>query len=787
MTGTKFTVDKLETGTARFENLRIMIGKVIEEEEEWEKMGPHPKPQVTTLRDWDKTILKRYVPFYTPVCDLCCLCTYGKCDLTKGKRGACGIDIQTQQARFFLLTTVIGASCHAAHARHLLEQLIEKYGRRHPVSLGSEVDVEAPITRLVVGLKPKTLADFEEVLDYIENQLVHLMAATHTGQEGDASDFESKSFHAGMLDNLALEVGDLTQIVAYGFPKGAADAPLVELGMGTIDTSKPLILCVGHNVAAGVEVIDTLRDKGVQESLEVCGICCTAQDLVRYYDKAKIIGPTSRQMKFVRSGLADVIIVDEQCVRTDILEEAKKVKTVVISTLDKICLGLPDMTQAPTAQIVGDLVSGKMPGAFIQDPYKASEVAVEVALVIAPKRADVKAFIPEEEFKSWIQKCNLCGMCRRACPQDLTVDEAFGSAKKGSTSDLTSVYEFCKGCLLCESGCPQDIPIVKVMQKAAEKNITEERFKIRSGRGPIKDTEIRVVGPPIVFGEIPGVIAFAGCSNYPGSSKDVAKMAEEYLKRNFIVTASGCSAMDLGFYRDEEGQTLYEKYPGDFDMASLSNVGSCVSNSHIIGAAVKIANLFAHRPLRGNFEEIADYIYNRLGAVAIVWGAQTQKAQAIGTGANRLGIPVILGPHGAKYRRLLLGRRDVKEDWMVYDARTGDKVYGGPAPEHLLYVAETIEEAIVMGAKLCIRPNDTGRGRQIKLTHYIDLYKRYYNAMPDDVHLFIRNEGDIPMFMKEEILPILKEKGWSEVRIPDPTLLKRQIKVKPAGAPTGGR
>jgi acetyl-CoA decarbonylase/synthase complex subunit alpha len=127
---------------------------------------------------------------------------------------------------------------------------------------------------------------------------------------------------------------------------------------------------------------------------------------------------------------------------------------------------------------------------------------------------------------------------------------------------------------------------------------------------------------------------------------------------------------------------------------------------------------------------------------------------------------------------MLLGRKDKKEDWQVFDARTGDKVYIGPAPEHLFTTAESKEEAIVMLAKLCMRPNDQSKGRAMKLTHYIDLHKRYYGVMPDDIHLLVRNKMDIPLTMKDEILKILEEKGWEETIIPDPTLLERMVRKR---------
>lgn len=88
---------------------------------------------------------------------------------------------------------------------------------------------------------------------------------------------------------------------------------------------------------------------------------------------------------------------------------------------------------------------------------------------------------------------------------------------------------------------------------------------------------------------------------------------------------------------------------------------------------------------------------------------------------------------------------------------------------------------MVLTAKLCIRPNDTSKGRAIKLSHYIDLHKTHYGFFPDDVHLFIRRPADIPITLKDEILVHLKEHKWTEKPMPDPTLLPRMIYGGKAG------
>ena len=85
----RFKAAEIKSSFGVIKDLDLTIGKIVTEEEaEWEPMGPTPFPAVETLRSWDHKLLARYKPFYSPFCDMCCLCTMGKCDLTAGKRGA---------------------------------------------------------------------------------------------------------------------------------------------------------------------------------------------------------------------------------------------------------------------------------------------------------------------------------------------------------------------------------------------------------------------------------------------------------------------------------------------------------------------------------------------------------------------------------------------------------------------------------------------------------------------------------------------------------------------------
>ncbi|MFC1999382.1 CO dehydrogenase/acetyl-CoA synthase complex subunit alpha [Chloroflexota bacterium] len=729
------------------------VDKLIRAEDEWEPIGCTPMPGVTDLRNWDMRLMKTYKPWYAPFCDLCCFCTYGKCDLTAGKKGACGIDIGGQQGRIILLACCMGMSAHGAHGRHIIDYMIEKFGEDYKIDLGDGVAVEAPNIRLVMGLKPETLGDLRTAIEYVERELIHLISSLHTGQEGSSLDYESKALHAGMLDHVAMEAADIAQIVGFKYPTSEADTPLVDLGCASMDVNKPTIVVIGHNPASSTNIIDYLRKSGLYEKVDLGGICCTALETTRYSDRAKVIGPLSRQLYYIRTGIADVIVTDEQCIRTDVAEEAKKVGTALIASSDKACYGLEDATEKDADEIVKEMVEeGKQ--FLILDHEKAAEVAVRVAVELAPKRN--KELISEAEAQELAKPCRECEMCERVCPNLFSIGTGIRAAGEGNFEPLRQLFDQCLGCGKCEQDCPRNIPIMKIMQAVAEKEV----YKVRSGRGPIMDTEIRNVGAPIVLGTIPGVVAFVGCSNYPDVS-EVVEMAEEFAKRKYIVVMSGCAAMVAGMHKDEDGLTIYEKYPGNFDAGCVVNVGSCVANSHITGAAIKIANIFAALPLRGNYEVVADYILNRVGAVGVAWGAYSQKAASIATGCNRLGIPVLLGPHSSKYRRLFLSKKG-EDDWTVMDGRKAELVdTAEPSPEHLLYVTETKEKAMVAIARLCIRKNDTPQGRGLKLNHYISLYKRYMGGgLPDDLALFVRTDRDLPVVYKREAMMYLKEIGW---------------------------
>src|SRR5208283_4895971 len=135
------------------------------------------------------------------------------------------------------------------------------------------------------------------------------------------------------------------------------------------------------------------------------GICCTSIDASRYSPRAKIIGPMSWQLRYIRSGIPDVIVVDEQCVRTDAFSEASAAGTPFIATSDKNCMGLPDRTNDPADAIVADLTTGRQNGVLILDPEKAGEVAVRVARTVMPARRKASTAISPETIRELASDC----------------------------------------------------------------------------------------------------------------------------------------------------------------------------------------------------------------------------------------------------------------------------------------------------------------------------------------------------------------------------------------------
>ncbi|WP_456482663.1 hypothetical protein [Methanopyrus sp.] len=277
----------------------------------------------------------------------------------------------------------------------------------------------------------------------------------------------------------------------------------------------------------------------------------------------------------------------------------------------------------------------------------------------------------------------------------------------------------------------------------------------------LTDVVIRNAGVPVVAGNIPSIIVLVSCPENLSDVEEPAKIAEVLLKRGPLVLVPGCLAVALGSYSDEEGKTLYERYPD-----TLLNTGPCTSAAHLVGACVRVGMISGKLPIRGKFVRVADYVLNRVGACVVAWGGEyPEHLVSAAYGVTRWGIPVILGPDPEA------GSLLIEKDPRVIDARSGEEVEEH-TPKHLRCVVSDWKEAAVTAARLCMRPNDTPEGRQNKVEAYVELYRELYGELPPDLDTLIRDESDIPVTLRSEIRELLEEAGWRPgSRASDPTLL----------------
>ena len=67
-------------------------------------------------------------------------------------------------------------------------------------------------------------------------------------------------------------------------------------------------------------------------------------------------------------------------------------------------------------------------------------------------------------------------LCRRACPNDLSVPQAIKAAAGGNLAPLNELYDDCIGCGRCEPACKQKIQVHGLIAGAAEKQMREENY-----------------------------------------------------------------------------------------------------------------------------------------------------------------------------------------------------------------------------------------------------------------------------------------------------------------------
>jgi len=180
--------------------------------------------------------------------------------------------------------------------------------------------------------------------------------------------------------------------------------------------------------------------------------------------------------------------------------------------------------------------------------------------------------------------------------------------------------------------------------------------------------------------------------------------------------------------------------------------------------AARLAAAISHY---ANYAETADYNYPRQCSFVIIWGALPERAYAMAAGYARNGVPVVVGPaSGLGWKRYLLGNKYDRSKWRMYDGLDGSIKEVEPSPKHLIIPVETKEEALTMGSSFFVRPTELRDMRNADLETYVDLWEQSFGDLPDDWHLFIRTDSELPPRQKVRLLKELREKhGWEVDRM----------------------
>ena len=725
-----------------------------------------PYPHATDIAEWDRVLLERYPPLFTSIEKTCTDCYLGPCDLDKLK-GICGLDLEVYHAKLALQASCRGLAIHLSTSRDLFDHCLKEYGEDAEIKWGKNVAYGMMHVNSLVGFSPTNLGEANKVLTYIEDQLAELLASASGGGEGNAKDLASKALHGGTLLLAVIELDEFLKYAFFDFlwspDKDLKDLPTwpeanIQTGMGTVDTKKPVIVFLGFNFLPAWNVIKLLKEKGMEDKIEICGIGSVGHDFVRFYDKGKILATPLKTNRVLRLGIADILVISETCCKAEILKEAAKTNTKVIATSFKQNMGLLDRSQDTVDGIVKDLLDG-LDAVLITNPEKAAEVALKVVEKVKEKRKN-SYLLSEEEIKTLSSKCDQCDACFRACPNSLQISRALKAAEGGDLSRLCELYGQSIYCGKCEEACPQDIPIIDLILGAAKDAIKEDKSVMRAGRGTFSNVEVRDWA--ITGFSTPVTIGIIGCGSTKGSETDVARMANEFISNNYSVSVAGCVASEIARYKDEKtGKSVYEMYPALQNPRCLVNTGGCLAQSLPLNVTFyKVGYMGFRCPYRATYSMQSEFIM-RFASALIIWGATSELMYNLALGHARAGTPVIVGPDGFKFKMYLMGNKYDRSKWWALHGNTGEKREVDPVPEHMIMPVETVDEALALVPKLGFIFQEMEVARQNKFSLYLDYYQKRFGVLPDDWHLYIRKEIEIPTTKKAKLLRLLEEEhGW---------------------------
>ncbi len=735
-----------------------------------------PFPDAGDIAEWDSYLTSQYPPLYTNPQEICHDCHMGPCNLGE-KKGKCGLEFEPYQAKLNLRMVCTGCLSQMMDTRELVNYAIKVFGKEKPITWGMLQDKgDTCHIRLLTGMFEKDLGTLDRALCYAEEQLHKLVLASQIGTGGIA-DFEEMAFHAGSMLLVVQDVAELVKMNCFGLSNASNfdinkldDYPwMVNGGLASLEAGKPVIAFVGDNFLPGWVAVNCLKQDGLTQEIEICGIGPAGDDIARFYDRCRVITGMVKASKTIRSGFADVIVGSSSCISFDILSDARSVDSRLIWISKESNVGLPDRTDDPVDKIVEDLVAGA-PGAWIRDCEKAGEAAVKAAQEIKRKPSS-EYLLSEDKAKAEAKKCRQdCDLCFNICPNGLMIGRGIRKVEKEGLGALSEVEKGCYLCGKCAEVCPENIRILDLIIAAQGKRAAEDKFVMRAGRGPAARTEVTGAAWGMIS-NAPGGFHILGCGDAK-TVEDIGWIANELVSRNCSVAVAGCAAGEVARQFDKEkGGYLFERYGGGATARNIINAGGCSACVHLLDQAMKWARIGSSISCYANYAPTADVHHNIVAPALIVWGSLPNRMQAMIAAWARGGSPVIIGPSSAfNCKRYLLGNKWDWEKWWSYlvmaVAEGREKKLHEPLPKHMVIPVETKEEALTTAIYLVNKASMIWDSRQTNLETFMEEHKRLFGEYADDWHLLVRSDLDLPQRYKMAMIKMLREEcGWEIERM----------------------
>ncbi len=726
----------------------------------------HQLPDAADVAELDRGLLSRCEPLYTQPKGTCTDCEIGPCDLKKAA-GKCGLAMESYQGRLSLRKACRGLMTQVVASRQLLTYALKLHPEDTKVSMGEILNIQdhAPTITVLAGIQIKTLKDVARAQAYAEAQLSKLFQASYQGT-GSPMDFESMVLHAGSVLMLAMGVAEMLKISCYGFVSAANEEletieqfppATLAAGWASVEAGKPVMAFVGDDFLPAWCAINYLKQNELTEKIEVCGMGSAGDDIVRFYDRGRIVAPMVRSTKAVRNGVFDVLVVSPGCTPLDLLSEAARVGTKVIWVGANGVDGLADSTDVATDKIVSALLGGAK-AAWIRDVEKAGEAAVKVAQGL--KRTGSHIISDAEAAKQCQGHKADCDLCSSVCPLSLPVAKAVRQLAGGDWKGFAEVERGCNFCGRCDEVCPSKVQLRDIIVSAERKQAAQDKYLMRRGRGPFSITELLQSAFAVGWGSIPAMVTMYACGD--AHKDDIAWIADDLLNSGYMCFTAGCGAAEMArSFNPAKKKYLMQQYNATAAARNLVNCGSCSGICHSVPMYMML------RPsggisLFGNIPPLGDSIFLGGAQSIIIWGALPDRMYAVAAAWARMGSTVIVGPASSLgWNRYLTGDRYDRSKWWVYHGETGEKREVEPVKEHLIVPVETKEEALTMLARSVINVKDYRESRLTHLEVLIDFYNRFYEQLPEDWQLFVRSDFELPPRYRKRIVNLLgSEHGW---------------------------